>query len=162
MPKGRRDEWLDRGAKSDEANEILAEARKKSKGSKDRVETKQSATTSRIGGADNPPVPDEPDEESGEPAPFEGDDGENGEQSYPLPMVHEEEPAAISQSGEPPQPAVANEQSEPLSEAEREVVECALRSYKNGRSLLRTKILAGLAAYPDAVAFFRKMIRSGS
>jgi hypothetical protein len=51
--------------------------------------------------------------------------------------------------------------AEPLSQEEQEVVSRVLGSYQNGRTLVRHKILAGLGAEPDAVAFFRRMIKGG-
>jgi hypothetical protein len=72
------------------------------------------------------------------------------DQDTPGPTAQEEDTAA--------EPTKA----EPLSSAERAVVQEVLKSYKAARPAVRHKILASLAAEPDAVNFFRQMIKRGS
>jgi ParB-like chromosome segregation protein Spo0J len=160
LPEGRRDEWLDRGASGDEANRIL-EAVKRAKNSKGRAAEEQAAGD---GQAQQAAVADEPGEEQGEVRPAGNDDGEGRDRPGPANAVQGEEPAPTPRAGEALQPTAAAgppEDGAPLSEAEQEVMEGALRSYSDGRPRVRQKILAGLASFADAVAFFRGMIKEG-
>jgi hypothetical protein len=159
LPEGRRDEWLDRGAKSDEADAILAEAGIRPKGSKDRGEGQQAAASAPNAESSEPTAAEEHDEEPRKPQALGGDAGVGADESGPVPVAQIEEPAATPPGTEVPQPTVADE---PLSQAEQETVEGALKSYRGGRPLVRQRILAGLGAYPEAVAFFRRMIKAGS
>jgi hypothetical protein len=159
LPEGRRDVWLDRGAQSDEANAILAEAGHKPKGSRGRGEAQQAAAAAPTGESSEPTAGEGHDDEPREPQPVGGDAGEGADELGPVPVAQDEEPAATPPGTEVPQPTVADE---PLSQAERDVVDGVLRSYRGGRPLVRQRILAGLGAYPDAVAFFRRMIKTGS
>jgi ParB-like chromosome segregation protein Spo0J len=144
LPKDKRDGWLDRGANGDEADRILEEGGKKSKGPKERANTKT---------ADSSPDDDAPEqagaangeEEDVEPTCVETDAGEEPWEADLPAADHEDETPA-----------------EPLSQAEQQVVERVLASYRDGRSLVRQRILAGLAADPEAVTFFRRMIESGT
>jgi ParB-like chromosome segregation protein Spo0J len=155
LPEDKRDEWLDRGASGAEAHQILAQAGKKPKGRKGREESKQLAGAAPDGEADKPAVASQPDEGPCDQPPCEG------EQARPGAGAQEDKPAAAAQSRETSGPAVAAGAAEPLSQVEQEVVDGVLKSYKAGRALVRQKILGGLGAYPDAVAFFRRMIKSG-
>jgi ParB-like chromosome segregation protein Spo0J len=139
LPEGRRDEWLDRGGSIEEAARILEEGGKKPKGAKGRVEL-NTVSPSHASCEQGDLAAEEP-EETAKPAPAVG----NGSDEVNAPLEAEEEKPA-----------------EPLSQEERKVVEGVLKSYRDGRLPVRHKILAGLAAYPDAVAYFRRMIKSGS
>jgi hypothetical protein len=144
LPDDRRDEWLDRGASTDEANEILAKAATQRKGSTGSAKTRASAPAARSRTPEEPAVADGGEEDEG-PTCAKAGGGEDG--------VQANGPAAGDAEDTP---------SEPLTPAEQEVVSNVLGSYRDGRPLVRQKILGGLGAYPDAVAFFRRMIKSGS
>jgi len=137
LPEDRRDEWLDRGASSQEGNRILAESGRKARGPKGRVEARPAGD----GAARPEAVAGEPE---GGPGPTTAE-GEAGDGVSPA--------APAGEEGKP---------AGPLSPEERGVVGGVLKAYRDGRAAVRQKILAGLGAYPDAVAFFRRMIRSGS
>jgi ParB-like chromosome segregation protein Spo0J len=141
LPEARRDEWLDRGGSSEEAVRILEEAGKKTKGTKGRVELK-TVSPSPAGCEQGVKPADADPEETPEPAPAVGNGGD--EVNAPREAREGEKPA------------------EALSQEERAVVEGVLKSYREGRTLVRHKILAGLAAHPDAVTYFRRMIKNGS
>jgi ParB family chromosome partitioning protein len=162
LPEGRRDVWLDRGARSDEADTILAEAASRPRGSRGRGEATRPGATGRGGASAGPGGVAEPEEEQGEVPPGGGNEGLAGDQAGPEPCPQEE---GTAQGGEQPEPAVAtgpSEAGEPLSQAERDVVDGVLRSYRDDRPPVRHKILGGLGAYPDAVAFFRRMLKGGT
>ncbi len=144
LPEDRRDEWLDRGGHADEAAAILAAAGKKS-GGRNRIPLPESpaAPTEREEPIRLALVGDDDGVE--EPAPAAAGSDEHGRQEIA---------AAGGQVGD--------ESAEPLSQAEREVVDGVLKSYGDARPPVRRKILGGLGAYPDAVAFFSRMIKGGS
>jgi hypothetical protein len=157
LPEGRRDEWLDRGASADEANKILAAAGKKPRVAKGRAQAEPSSGNGHEGQADGA---DASDGEHADMPPTSADGGD-AEQSGEDPGAGEEEPPRCD---EPARPSAATGESEaggPLSPAEREAVDGVQRTFRDGRPLVRQKILAGLAAYPDAVTFFRRMIKTG-
>jgi ParB-like chromosome segregation protein Spo0J len=141
LPEGRRDDWLDRGGNSDEAARILEEAGMKPKGTKGRAEL-NTVSPSPAGCEQGAKPADAEFEDTPEPTPAGGEC--SGEVNAACESHQEEKPA------------------EPLSQQEREVVDGVLKSYRKARTLVQHKILAGLAAYPDAVGFFRRMIKNGS
>ena len=162
LPEKRRDEWLDRDGSIEEANAILAEAGKKTKGSKDKEETRPATNSSRTSKPTAPEVGNEPENEPDESVPVDGEADEDGDESDQAAAGEGEKQAATSTRDDAPQSVGAEQPSEPYSPTERELVEGVLRSYKNARPLVRNKILAGLGAYPDAVVFFSQMIENGN
>jgi ParB-like chromosome segregation protein Spo0J len=144
LPEDKRDEWLDRGAHSDEAAKILEAVGKKSSGVEERIPLEVVTPSTATDEPDNATGANG-EEEDTEATYVEADGDGGGAPSNRARVDHEEEKPVA-----------------PLSPAEQEVVGSVLRSYREGRALVREKVLAGLAAYSDAVAFFRRMIEGGS
>jgi ParB-like chromosome segregation protein Spo0J len=141
LPPNRRDEWLDAGAQLDQAAAILAEAGTKSRRSKSGATAGSTAPAAGAADGDQPHATGEEDAARGEDE--EADDD-----------------AALD---DPPSPETAADAppEAPLTPAEEQSANGVLRLYRDARPLLRQKILAGLGAYPDAVDYFRQMIRTG-
>ena len=80
-----------------------------------------------------------------------------------LPRIAPEELAALRKGDEDALAHVfASHYYSLASEAEQEAVDGVLTTYRDGRALVRQKIVAGLGAFPDAVTFFRRIIKRGS
>jgi ParB-like chromosome segregation protein Spo0J len=144
LPEARRDEWLDRGADGEEAARILAQVRTESAGTANRNEQRTQARTVPGNEANEAATADQA-EGNAATAYAALDDGEDRAQTSPAPATRQD-----------------NGDAEPLSQAERELVNSVLVSYRGARNPVRQKILGGLAAHPDAVAFFRRMLKGGS
>ncbi len=110
LPEDRRDEWLDRGASSDEAAAILAEAGKKPKAPKNSAPAEAALPSVEGGG------PDQPHAAGGEEAAPANADGD---------AERRPDRAAGGQGDEP---------GEPLSPAERALADGVLKAYAGGRA----------------------------
>jgi ParB-like chromosome segregation protein Spo0J len=165
LPGDRRDEWLDRGGNLEEANKILQEAGKKAKGPKGPkgpVGAGKPTTAGRQGESAKAPA-SQPEGRADSVDPGDDQDGQGGKQCGPA--VDGAAAAANSGSHEPAPSATAEQVREPaapLSKEEQDVVDGVLLAFKGARAPVRHKILAGLAADPDAVSFFGLMIKGGT
>jgi ParB family chromosome partitioning protein len=146
LPDDRRDEWLDRGASNEEAEAILAETSGKPNRSKKPAQAHAPASTAGTSGTVVLPAVEMSDEEADKEVELSEAERNNDKETQPdrNPVTNDRD-----------QPA------SPLTPAEQHIVSNVVGTFRDGRAAVREKILGGLGAFPDAVAFFRRMIKGG-